>query len=113
MVAAAMPGPAPGPAPAAGPSGPGPRPPGPVTAQQVAAHIVRPEEGLTAHRKVTTRADVLAAVLDAVPAGVTRLDEAEQLADEVLALDVAVPLPPAGAIHLTNAQRYSSIDILH
>ncbi|WP_181449333.1 MobF family relaxase [Nonomuraea aridisoli] len=82
------------------------------SAQEIAAWIWRPEHGLTAHRKVVTRADVLAAVIDALPDGVRDLAEAEALTDEVLALAPAVRLPPAGASHLTNADRYTSADIL-
>jgi ATP-dependent exoDNAse (exonuclease V) alpha subunit len=75
--------------------------------------VFRPEDGLTGHRKVTTRAEVLAAVLDASgPACVGALAEAEQLVDEVLALDVAVALPPSGPVHLSNAGRYTSTDVL-
>ncbi|HKT00696.1 MAG TPA: MobF family relaxase, partial [Rugosimonospora sp.] len=100
LVAAATPGP--GGPPAASPS-----------PEDVARRVFRPEHGLTAHGKVTTRADVLAAVIDALPAGLTRLAEAEQLVDQVLALDhLVVALPPAGAAHLTNHQRYTTTDIL-
>jgi conjugative relaxase-like TrwC/TraI family protein len=92
-----------------GPSDPPPRP----SLRQAAAYVFRPEDGLTAHRKVTTRADVLAAVLDATgPAGVGALADTEQLVDEVLALDVAVALPPSGPVHLSNASRYTSTDVL-
>lgn len=100
LVAAATPGP--GGPPAASPS------PG-----EVARWVFRPEHGLTAHGKVTTRADVLAAVIDALPGGLTDLAEAEQLVDQVLALDhLVVALPAAGAAHLTNHQRYTTTDIL-
>ncbi|MGV9386190.1 MobF family relaxase [Nonomuraea sp. NPDC003707] len=82
------------------------------SAQQIADWIWRPEHGLTAHRKVATRADVLAAVIDALPDGVNDLAEAETLTNEVLACAPAVLLPPSGASHLTNASRYTSSDIL-
>lgn len=80
---------------------------------EIAAWIWRPEGGLTAHRKEVTRADVLAAVLDALPDGVADLAEAETLTDEVLALTPAVRLPDAGARHMANSARYTSTDILH
>ncbi|TDD05861.1 hypothetical protein E1294_49300 [Nonomuraea diastatica] len=83
------------------------------SAQEIAAWIWRPEHGLTAHRKVVTRADVLAAVIDALPDGVRDLAEAEALTDEVLACGPAVRLPDSGASHLTNSDRYTSNDILH
>ena len=100
LVAAAMPG----------PGRPAPAPPPPVA--DVAAHVFRPEEGVTAHRKVTTYADVLAEVMDTHPGGIAGLAEAEQLTDAVLAEPVAVLLPPAGATHLSNAERYTSTDII-
>ncbi|MFD1547108.1 MobF family relaxase [Nonomuraea guangzhouensis] len=80
---------------------------------EIAAWIWRPEGGLTSHRKEVTRADVLAAVLDALPDGVANLAEAEMLTDEVLALTPAVRLPDAGARHMANSTRYTSTDILH
>ncbi|GIF08863.1 hypothetical protein Asi03nite_64010 [Actinoplanes siamensis] len=92
--------------------GPGRPAPDPMPVGDVAAHVFRPEHGLTAHRKVTTRADVLAAVMDAEPGGITGLAEAEQLTDSVLAEPVAVPLPASGPRHLSNADRYTSADIV-
>ncbi|MFI6705376.1 MobF family relaxase [Nonomuraea sp. NPDC050478] len=80
---------------------------------QIAAWIWRPECGLTSHRKEVSRADVLAAVLDALPDGIAGLAEAEALTDEVLTLAPAVRLPDAGARHMTNSARYTSTDILH
>ncbi|MGI5186483.1 MobF family relaxase [Dactylosporangium sp. CA-152071] len=124
LVAAAMPGPDPSGAGAGvgvGPDGPRPGPdvqptvavtPQAIAPEEIAAHVFRPEDGLTGHRKVVTRADVLAAVMDAVPHGVTGLAEADRLTDAVLQVDVAVPLPPAGATHMSNAQRYSSTDVV-
>ncbi|MBT2234431.1 MobF family relaxase [Nonomuraea sp. NEAU-A123] len=79
---------------------------------EIAAWIWRPEGGLTSHRKEITRADVLAAVLDALPDGVANLAEAETLTDQVLELAPAVRLPDAGARHLANSARYTSTDIL-
>jgi len=73
--------------------------------------FAEPETGLTAHRKVVTRADVLAAVVDAQAAGIASLAEAEQLVDAVLAEPVAVAVPTAPS-HLSNAQRYTSADVV-
>jgi conjugative relaxase-like TrwC/TraI family protein len=96
---------------AAGPAG--------VDVAAVAAYVLRGESGqvgvkggLTEHRKVVTRADVLAAVMDAVPAGLPDLAAGEALTDAVLDQGVAVVLPPAGQTHLTNAARYTSTEIL-
>ncbi|MER7613379.1 MobF family relaxase [Nonomuraea wenchangensis] len=91
--------------------GPAVLPPRP-SAAAIAAWIWRPEAGLTAHRKVVTRADVLAAVIDALPDGVRDLAEAEALTGQVLACAPTVRLPDAGAMHLSNADRYTSADIL-
>jgi len=100
VVAAAMPG-------------PGTAPPAPVVPPAaIAEWIFREEDGLTGHRKVTSRADVLAAVMDATRSGVADLAEAEHLADEVLADELAVPLPAAGAVHFSNSQRYTTSDIV-
>jgi conjugative relaxase-like TrwC/TraI family protein len=99
LVAAAMPG-------------PGRPAPEPLPVADVAEHVFRPEDGLTAHRKVTTRADVLAQVIDAQPGGITDLAEAEHLVDAVLAEPVVVPLPAAGATHLSNSGRYTSADVV-
>jgi hypothetical protein len=68
--------------------------------------------GLTEHRKVVTRAEVLAGVMDAVPGGLATLAEGERLTDAVLRQAVAVALPAAGATHLTNAARYTSTEIV-
>lgn len=108
MVAAAMPGPPAGP-PTELPD-PGPRVPGPG---EIAAHIWRADGGLTATRKAVTRADVLAAVMDAVPGGLTAAAAAERLTDDVLAVPGhAVALPSEGARHLTNAQRFTHCSVL-
>ncbi|MFI9553167.1 MobF family relaxase [Nonomuraea endophytica] len=79
---------------------------------EIAQWIWRPEHGLTGHAKTVTRADVLAAVMDACPDGVTDLADAERLTDEVLAHTPAIRLADAGARHLVNSQRYTTIDIL-
>ncbi|MFC5820966.1 MobF family relaxase [Nonomuraea harbinensis] len=82
------------------------------SAEQIAAWIWRAGGGLTAHRKVVTRADVLAAVIDALPDGVAGVAEAEALTDEVLRHAPAVELPESGASHLSNAERFTSRDVL-
>jgi conjugative relaxase-like TrwC/TraI family protein len=83
-----------------------------VPAADLAGWVFRPEDGLTGHRKVTTRADVLAAVMDAAPHGITDLGEAEQLVDQVLVDDLAVALPATGAVHLSNSERFTTADIV-
>jgi hypothetical protein len=80
--------------------------------QQVAAQIFAPGAGLTAHRKTMSRADVLAAVIDACPGGIADLAAAEKLTDAVLAADLgAVQLPP-GPPQLTNTQRYTTREVV-
>ncbi|MEU8364894.1 MobF family relaxase [Nonomuraea sp. NPDC048882] len=79
--------------------------------EEIAAWIWRSEDGLTGHDKIVTRADVLAEVMDALPDGVAGLADADVLADQVLTHGPVVELPPAGAVHLTNSQRYTSSDI--
>ncbi|MFI6889939.1 MobF family relaxase [Streptosporangium canum] len=78
----------------------------------IAAWIWREEGGLTAHTKIVSRADVLAAVADACPDGVSGLADLEALTDAVLRHGPAVRLPDSGAAHLVNAARYSSADIV-
>ncbi|GAA2788885.1 hypothetical protein [Nonomuraea dietziae] len=62
------------------------------SAEEIADWIWRPEYGLTAHTKVVSRADVLAAVIDACPDGVADLADAEALTDQVLACGPVVRL---------------------
>ncbi|MFI6498725.1 MobF family relaxase [Nonomuraea typhae] len=82
------------------------------SAAEIAAWIWRPEHGLTGHAKTVTRADALAAVIDACPDGVADLADAEALTDAVLEHAPAVRLAEAGARHLANSRRYTTIDIL-
>ncbi|MEU4836151.1 MobF family relaxase, partial [Streptosporangium sp. NPDC023615] len=82
------------------------------SAREIAVWIWRPEEGLTAHSKTVSHADVLAAVADACPDGVAELTDLHALTEEVLTHGPAVRLPDAGMRHLVNATRYTSIDIL-
>jgi conjugative relaxase-like TrwC/TraI family protein len=109
MVAEAVPGPPP---PGTGVDAPTPGPvlPGP---EEIAAHIWREDGGLTQHRKVVTRADVLAAVIDACPQGLLNVAAADQLTTDVLAVaGHAVALPADGMRHLSNAQRYTHTSVL-
>ncbi|WP_326707975.1 MobF family relaxase [Streptomyces cyaneofuscatus] len=112
MVAAAAPGP---PDPGAGPvlDGPGgPRIPPP---SDLAAVVFHPETGLTASNKTFSRAQLLAAVGNALPYGLDadvpgRLD---QLADEVLSVaGYAVRAPDYGSTVMTSTARYTTQDIL-
>ncbi|MCP2365763.1 conjugative relaxase-like TrwC/TraI family protein [Nonomuraea thailandensis] len=80
--------------------------------EEIAAWIWRSEDGLTGHDKIVTRADVLAEVMDALPDGVAGLADADALTDQVLTHGPVVELPPAGAVHLTNNQRYTSSDVI-
>jgi conjugative relaxase-like TrwC/TraI family protein len=100
LVAEAMPGPEHAPAPVD------------VPPAAIAEWVFREEDGLTGHRKVTSRADVLAAVMDATRSGVADLEEAEHLTDAVLADELAVPLPATGAVHLSNSERFTTSDIV-
>lgn len=98
---------------APGPPDPAAAAPAVPTPAALAAWVFRAEDGLTAHQKVVTRADVLAEVMDALPAGLDQLAEAEQLVDQVLAVPgYAVALPPGGQAYQTNSARYTSGDIV-
>ncbi|MDX2748531.1 MobF family relaxase [Streptomyces sp. NRRL_B-2557] len=112
MVAAAAPGP---PGPDSGPTldGPGgPRIPPPSDLAQIVFH---PETGLTASAKTFSRAQLLAAVGNALPYGldadeVGRLDE---LVDDVLDVaGYAVRVPDYGSTVMTSTARYTTQDIL-
>lgn len=109
MVAAAAPGPD-------GPTADGPgKPNGPQLppAERIAAAVFHPEHGLTAHAKVFTRAQALAAVLEECGEGVADWPQVETLTDQVLAVaGYAVQLPGRGATHLSNSARYTTQDIL-
>ncbi|MFI6485118.1 MobF family relaxase [Nonomuraea sp. NPDC050663] len=115
VVADCLPRPDDGAGPAAGaPWGPQlpPRLPPRPSVAEIAEWIWRPEDGLTAHTKLVSRADVLAAVIDACPDGVSDLADAEALTDAVLALRPAVLHDAQRASHLSNAQQYTSDDIM-
>jgi conjugative relaxase-like TrwC/TraI family protein len=107
MVAAAMPGPGPGGGAGIGPSGPL------VPPADIAAYIWREDGGLTEHRKAVSRADVLAAVIDACPYGLPDAAAAEALTDAVVAVPGhAVALPPQGPVHMSNSRRYTHVSVL-
>ncbi|MFB7619273.1 MobF family relaxase [Kitasatospora sp. NPDC056181] len=111
MVRAATPGwNGPGGAPT-GPAGPdGPQLPSP---ERIAAWIWREDGGLVESTKVVSRAAVLAAVIDACPRGLASAEQAEQLTDQVLAVEGhAVRLPDQGADHMSNAARFTHTSIL-
>ncbi|MFD9631945.1 MobF family relaxase [Streptomyces violascens] len=109
MVAAAAPGPV-GPDGTLARTGPGlPSVPPP---EQIAAEVFDPQRGLTAHEKEFSRAQLLAAVANACPYGLHAM-ELEQLADRVLAVrGYARALPPRGSGLLSNAGRFTTLDIL-
>ncbi|MCX4792626.1 AAA family ATPase [Streptomyces sp. NBC_01221] len=113
MVAAAAPGP---PGPDSGPTvdGPGTGPRIPPTAD-LAAIVFHPETGLTHSEKTFSRAQLLAAVGNALEYGLPvdgcgRLDE---LADDVLDVaGYAVRVPDYGSTVMTSTARYTTQDIL-
>jgi conjugative relaxase-like TrwC/TraI family protein len=79
--------------------------------EAIAAAVWHPEHGLTAHDKVVSRADVMAAVADAAP-GVDNLDDLESLTDAVLAVPgYAVQLDTTLPGTWTHPERYTSVDI--
>jgi conjugative relaxase-like TrwC/TraI family protein len=112
MVAAAAPGP-PGPGDGAGADGPGtgPRIPPPA---DIAAVVFDPATGVTSSQKDFSRAQLLAAVGNALQEGIGsgtgRLDE---LVDQVLAVEgYAVPLPHIGSTVMSSTARFTTRDIL-
>ncbi|MYW35432.1 MobF family relaxase [Streptomyces sp. SID2119] len=112
MVAAAAPGP---PDPGAGPALDGPGGPRIPPPSDLAAVVFHPETGLTASNKTFSRAQLLAAVGNALPYGLDADDvgRLDQLVDEVL--DVAgnaVRAPDYGSTVMTSTARYTTQDIL-
>ncbi|MFD5575187.1 MobF family relaxase, partial [Streptomyces cadmiisoli] len=112
MVAAAAPG---GPGPdgggaLAGPGG-GPRIPPPP---DIAAVVFDPETGVTASQKMFSRAELLAAVANALPYGIGAEPAAlERLADDVLRVEgYAVALPHIGSTVMSSTDRYTTSDVL-
>ncbi|MFE7665601.1 MobF family relaxase [Streptomyces celluloflavus] len=79
----------------------------------VAQWVFRPDEGLTSHQKDFTRAEALAAVMDAARNGIGGLAEAELLTDRVLShRGMAIRLDEKLPAHMSNVQRYTTADII-
>ncbi|WP_143173548.1 MobF family relaxase [Nocardiopsis flavescens] len=89
------------------------RPPKPLPWEpsEVAAAVWDPETGVTAHTKVVTRAKVMAHIAGALRGGLADAAALEELTDHVLAHELAVALPAAGPVHMSHADRYTSVDI--
>lgn len=112
MVAAAAPG-GPGPGGGAvltGPDG-GPRIPPP---DAIAKVVFDPEHGVTSSKKAFTRAELLAAVANALPYGIGSEPTAlERLVDDVLRVEGhAVALPDLGSTLMSSTDRYTTRDVL-
>ncbi|MGW2112676.1 MobF family relaxase [Streptomyces sp. NPDC001948] len=112
MLAAAAPGP-PGPDGGAGidPAGGGPRIPPPA---DIAAIVFDPETGVTATRKDFDRAQLLAAVANALPYGIgADIRDLDRLVDDVLRVEgYAVGLPHIGSTVMSSTDRYTTQDVL-
>ncbi|WP_055522903.1 MobF family relaxase [Streptomyces graminilatus] len=111
MLAAAAPGPPdPGGASVDGPGG-GPRIPPPADLARI---VFDPETGLTAGDKTFSRAQLLAAVANALEYGIgDDIDLLDQLATDVLAVEgYAVQLPHVGSTVMSSMSRYTTRDIL-
>ncbi|MFE4265362.1 MobF family relaxase [Streptomyces sp. NPDC056883] len=112
MLAAAAPGP-PGPDGGAGidPAGGGPRIPPP---SDVAAVVFDPQTGVTATRKDFDRAQLLAAVANALPYGIgADIGDLDRLVDDVLRVEgYAVALPHLGSTVMSATARYTTRDVL-
>jgi conjugative relaxase-like TrwC/TraI family protein len=101
-----------------------PPPPEAVTAAEIAAQLLDPETGLTAHGRRFSRLDVIARVADAMPGGFAETAELETMTDAVLAQPgfVALSRPDhrvtaggrsqLGASHMRNAQTYTTRDVV-
>ncbi|MEU6217251.1 MobF family relaxase [Streptomyces sp. NPDC047022] len=112
MLAAAAPGP-PGPDGGAGVDGSGTRPRIPPPGD-IAAVVFDPKEGLTANDKTFSRAQLLAAVANALKFGIDAdPDGLERLCDDVLAVEgYAVRVPTIGSTVISSVDRYTTQDIL-
>ncbi|MGW1493853.1 MobF family relaxase [Streptomyces sp. NPDC002402] len=112
MVAEAAPGPA-GPDDEAGLKGCGD---GPHTSSpdELAAVVFDPKTGLTAHEKTFSRAQLLAAVANALEFGIdAEPNRLEQLCDQVLAAQgYAVRVPSFGSTAMSSIDCYTTQDIL-
>ncbi|MFE1288624.1 MobF family relaxase [Streptomyces sp. NPDC058751] len=94
-----------------GPGGIGPRIPPPG---DIAAVVFDPKEGLTATDKTFSRAQLLAAVANALEFGIDAApDSLERLCDDVLAAEgYAVRVPTIGSTVMSSVDRYTTQDIL-
>ncbi|MFE0601694.1 MobF family relaxase [Streptomyces sp. NPDC058892] len=112
MLAAAAPGP-PGPDGGIGidPAGGGPRIPPPA---DIARIVFDPETGVTASRKAFDRAELLAAVANALRYGIgSDIRDLDRLVDDVLRVEsYAVALPHIGSTAMSNTDRYTTQDVL-
>ncbi|MFE7751363.1 MobF family relaxase [Streptomyces sp. NPDC057428] len=112
MVAYAAPGP-PGPDSGSTVGGPGPRIPPPA---DLAAIVFAPETGLTHGERTFSRAQLLAAVGNALRYGLEDVDgvgSLDELADDVLdVVGYAVRVPDYGSTVMTSTARYTTQDIL-
>ncbi|WP_331724052.1 MobF family relaxase [Streptomyces erythrochromogenes] len=112
MLAAAAPGP-PGPDGGAGIDGPGGGPLVPPP-WYIAAVVFDPETGVTATRKDFDRAQLLAAVANALPYGIgADVGDLDRLVDDVLRVEgYAVALPHLGSTVMSATDRYTTRDVL-
>jgi hypothetical protein len=76
------------------------------------AAVWDPEHGVTAHTKTVTSAKVMAHIAGLLGVGLPNAGMLEVLTDHVLTTGPAVALPPSGPAHLSNADRYTSADIV-
>ncbi|WP_158070400.1 MobF family relaxase [Nocardiopsis sp. CNR-923] len=89
----------------------GPRPDLGPDPDAVAAAVWDPETGVTATRKVVSRARVMAAVAAACEGGIADGEELEALTAHMLAHPMALRLPDQGAVHMSHAARYTAADL--
>ncbi|GAB3490544.1 MobF family relaxase [Nocardiopsis coralliicola] len=80
----------------------------PVDLEALLAAVWDPETGVTARRKVVTRTHVMAAVLEALPEGVSGQSELEVLTDAVLRSSEAVAVGGGPQTHLSNSDQWTS-----
>ncbi|WP_406467064.1 MobF family relaxase [Streptomyces sp. NBC_01594] len=108
MVTEAAPGPQ---SPGGGAGMHGPRIPPP---DELATVVFTPKTGLTAHEKTFSRAQLLAAIANALEYGIDAdPNRLEQLADQVLAVKgYAVRVPSYGSTVMSSIDRYTTQDIL-
>lgn len=89
----------------------GPRPDLGPDPDAVAAAVWDPETGVTANRKVVSRARVMAVVAAACEGGIASGQELEALTAHVLEHPMALRLPDVGAVHMSHAARYTAADL--